>query len=48
LGWERILDGGAGAFVEIGYVFGRELEYETSTTDRSFGDAAMIRGGVFY
>ena len=48
LGWERILDGGSGLFVEIGYVFGRELEYEDVPVTQSFEDAVMIRGGVNY
>ena len=48
LGRERILDGGSGLFGEVGYVFGRELEYEDSTADRSFEDAVMLLGGVTY
>ena len=47
-GWERIRDGGSGWFVEGGYVFGRELEYEVSPFTRSIGDAVMIRGGFTY
>jgi hypothetical protein len=48
LGWERILEGGSGLSIEAGYVFGRELEYESSPSTLSFGDAVMIRGGVTY
>jgi hypothetical protein len=48
LGWERIVDGGGGLFVEVGYVFGRELEYDIDPLERSFNDAVMIRGGVRY
>ena len=48
LGWERILDGGSGLFTEVGYVFGRELEYEDVPLTRSFEDAIMLRGGVTY
>jgi hypothetical protein len=48
LGWERIVDGGSGLFVEAGYVFGRELEYEVLPLTQSFDDALMIRGGVTY
>ncbi len=48
LGWERIIDGGSGVFAEIGYVFGRELEYESTSTGISFDDAVMIRGGITY
>ena len=46
LGWERIRDGGGGIFAEIGYVFGRELEYETSLIGESFSDAVMLRAGI--
>lgn len=48
LGWERIKDGGGGVFAEVGYVFGRELEYENIPQVESFGDAAIIRAGVTY
>jgi hypothetical protein len=48
LGWERIVEGGGGLFVEAGYVFGRELEYEVMPATQSFDDAFMIRGGVTY
>ena len=47
-GWERILEGGGGCFVELGYVLGRELEYEVIPVSRSFNDAVMVRGGVGY
>jgi hypothetical protein len=46
LGWERIRDGGGGIFAEIGYVFGRELEYDTSPISESFSDAVMLRAGI--
>jgi hypothetical protein len=48
LGWERILDGGSGMFAELGYVFGRELEYEAQPFDASFDDAVMVHGGITY
>ena len=48
LGWERIRDGGSGWFVEGGYVFWRELEYEVSPLTRSISDAVMIRGGFTF
>jgi hypothetical protein len=48
LGWERILDGGSGLFLEAGYVFGRELEYEVDPMTQSFDDAFMLRAGVRY
>lgn len=48
LGWERILEGGSGLFVEAGYVFGREMEYEGVSLSQSFNDAFVIRGGVTF
>ena len=48
LGWERILEGGGGLFVEAGYVLGRELEYEVTPLTQSFNDAFLIRGGMSY
>jgi hypothetical protein len=47
-GWERIVEGGGGAFVEAGLVFGREMEYESDPLSRSFNDAFMIRAGVSF
>ena len=35
-------------FAEVGYVFGRELEYENTPEARSFRDAAMIRAGFTF
>jgi hypothetical protein len=48
LGLERITDGGGGLFAEVGYVFGRKLEYESLPLTRSLSDAVMIRGGIRY
>ena len=48
LGWERMAEGGAGWFVEAGYVFGRELEYEVVPLTRSFGDSVIVSGGLTY
>ena len=48
LGWERIRDGGGGIFAEVGYVFGRELEYENIPEVESFSDAALIRAGFTF
>ena len=45
-GWERIVEGGRGLFVEAGFVFGRELEYDSDPVTQSFDDAVMIRGGL--
>jgi len=48
LGWERILDGGSGAFAEVGFVFGRELEYEYAAQVETFSDAVLLRAGVTF
>jgi hypothetical protein len=48
LGWERIVDGGSGLFVEAGWVLGRKLEYERVPLTLSFDDALLIRGGITY
>ncbi len=48
LGLERKRDGGAGATLEVGYIFGRTVEYRTTTPDLNLGDTFMLRGGVAY
>jgi hypothetical protein len=48
LGWERIVEGGGGLFVEAGIVLGRELEYEVIPLTLSFDNAFLIRGGINY
>lgn len=48
IGWERIVDGGSGLFIEAGCVLGRKLEYEQVPQTLSFDNAVLIRGGVTY
>lgn len=48
LGWERIRQGGGGAFAELGWAFGREMEYELSPLSRELGDSFFIRTGISY
>ena len=48
LGCERIVEGGGGLFAEIGWVFGRELEYDSPPFALSFDDAVVARAGVAY
>ena len=48
LGYERILNGGTGYSVEMGYVFGRELEYELGGERREFGDSFVIEAGLSF
>ncbi|MFW6171066.1 MAG: hypothetical protein ACODAD_11290 [Planctomycetota bacterium] len=39
---------GGGAFAEIGFVFGRELQYEEDPLDLSFDDTFILRTGITY
>lgn len=47
-GYERRLDGGAGYRLEVGYVFGRELEYASGIGDYAPEDTFLIRGGITF
>jgi len=44
-GIERVLKGGGGVFVETGYVFGRQIEYEIGGEKLDLSDGWMIQGG---
>ncbi len=44
-GFERIVDGGTGFNVELGYVFGRKLEYEVTGTRLDFNDSFVLEAG---
>lgn len=46
IGLERKKNGGAGHFLEIGYVFSRRVEYSSATPDIHADDAFLLRGGV--
>ena len=48
LGVERRLNGGAGFRVEVGYVFGRDVEFESGDGDFQPHDTILIRGGVTF
>jgi len=48
LGLERKLDGGAGFRLELGYVTGREIEFETQQAPIEARNTAMIRGGFTF
>jgi hypothetical protein len=48
VGFERKILGGLSTRFETGYVFGRELDYESSTPDVSLDDTMMARVGVSY
>ncbi len=46
LGVERVRPGGAAMRLEAGYVFGRELQFDSATPDASYGDTFMVRAGI--
>ena len=48
LGVERVVDGGGGVFAEIGWVFGRRLEYESNNLELNFNDSFVIEAGFTY
>ena len=48
IGLERKLNGGAGYHLEIGYVMGRVIEFQSATPDVEADPTAMLRGGVTF
>jgi hypothetical protein len=48
VGVERKLNGGAGFRLEAGYVFGREVEFESGDGDFDPRDTVLIRGGIAF
>jgi hypothetical protein len=44
LGWEHRRNGGAGARLEVGYVFSREIEFRSQPIVYELDDTAMLRG----
>jgi hypothetical protein len=48
VGFERKLDGGAGYRVEVGYVFGRSIEFTSGNGDFDPQDTILLRGGITY
>lgn len=48
LGIERKTDCGLGGHAEIGYVFGREIEFERDITEFQPSDTVLLRVGVSY
>ena len=48
LGVERKVIGGIKSRLEVGYVFGRELEYASATPDFSADDTLMLRIGASF
>jgi hypothetical protein len=47
-GYERKRDGGGGLRFEVGYVFGRRLEYDSATPDVIFPDTVMLRSRLAF
>jgi hypothetical protein len=47
-GYERKITGGLSTRYEAGYVFNRELEYDSRTRDVSLDDTIFVRAGVTY
>lgn len=48
LGLEKKLDGGAGYAVEVGYVFSRQIELESTVQEFDLEDTLMLRGIIRY
>jgi hypothetical protein len=48
LGYERKIIGGLSRRFEVGYVFRRELEFDSATPDVSLDDSLMLRAGFTY
>lgn len=48
LGWENKVSGGINTRCEVGYVFGRVLEFGGGTPDFEPNDTLMLRAGVSY
>ena len=48
LGYERKIVGGLSRTFEVGYVFNRELEYESTIGDIEIDDTLMVRMGLTY
>jgi hypothetical protein len=47
-GYERKITGGLSRRVELGYVFQRELEFDSTAPDVALDDTLFLRGGVTY
>ena len=48
LGVERKIVGGLSRRIELGYVFGRTLEYESDGRQVHLDDTLMLRAGITY
>ncbi|MEM9658534.1 MAG: DUF6268 family outer membrane beta-barrel protein [Planctomycetota bacterium] len=48
LGYERKIIGGLSRKFDVGYVFGREVQYDSATPDASLDDTLFVRTGLTY
>ncbi len=48
IGYERKIIGGLSRFFELGYVFNRELEFDSPTPQASLDDTLYLRAGLTY
>ena len=48
VGYQRKIIGGLSRRFEVGYVFGRELEFDSATPDVSLDDSLFLRAGLTY
>ncbi len=48
LGLQRKRPGGAGHHLEVGYVFSRQIQFESGIPDYHSGDTIMLRAGIEY
>ena len=48
IGLERRNSEGLSAFWEVGYIFGREIDYQSATPTFEPDDTVMLRGGLWY
>lgn len=48
IGMERKTEGGGKSFVELGYVFGRKMEYKYDPTTLDMSDTILLRSGWWY
>lgn len=48
IGLERKRNGGGKSFIEIGYIFGRTLEYRNDSTQLNMDGTLMLRSGWWF
>jgi hypothetical protein len=48
IGFEHIVDGGGGWFIEAGYSFSRQIEYQSTQTEVGLSDGVLFQAGWRY